>query len=38
MPGSRIGRSLAALALACATLRAVGAETAPIEPGFDYHS
>lgn len=38
MLGSRIGRRLAALALACATLRAVGAETAPIEPGFDYHS
>src|ERR1700685_513160 len=44
MLGSRTGLSLAALALACMTLRAALAPAAPtaadsaIEPGFDYHS
>src|ERR1700727_2956311 len=34
---SRTGLRLAALALACVALRA-GADNAPIEPGFDYHT
>src|SRR5277367_1444672 len=37
MRRSRTGLPLAALALACVSLRA-GADNAPIEPGFDYHS
>jgi leukotriene-A4 hydrolase len=38
MTASRRSSCALGLALACAGLRAVGADTSPIEPGLDYHS
>jgi leukotriene-A4 hydrolase len=38
MTASRRSACAVGLALACAGLRATGADTSPIEPGLDYHS